>query len=117
MRKKVDHTTIRNSNLFCTHCGVEQLLPFSLQVEMMTAMITAFNKIHRNCQPTWKQPEANQNQSIDQRAQWWLTHGQRGISSETIWGRMTGRRIVKHGEDHPYDPDDFSRCYKLLKVI
>jgi hypothetical protein len=45
----------------------------------------------------------------------WIANGQVGISSKTIWCVMMG---VSCGRpDIPYDPDDFSRCYKLLELF
>lgn len=49
----------------------------------------------------------------------WLTNGDTGISSETIWSVLMNRRIAKphwHA-DVPHDPADFGRCYRLLKVM
>jgi len=114
MKSKVDHTTFRNGDLFCSHCGGKQELPLPMQVEMLDAMIGAFNKIHKSCKPVWKQPEVNQNLSVSQRANWWWNNGERGASSETMWYCLADR--IKRRE-HPHDPDDFKRCYKLLKVI
>jgi hypothetical protein len=45
----------------------------------------------------------------------WITNGDTGTSSETIWGVMMGRPVRR--EDIPYDPADFGRCYRLLKVM
>lgn len=50
----------------------------------------------------------------------WLTNGDTGISSETIWGVMMGRPMKKaqqFGNSPPSDPDDFGRCYRLLKIM
>ena len=52
----------------------------------------------------------------------WVTSGDTGSSSLTIWSVMMGRRVGQaHGErfwpDVPYDPDDFGRCYRLLKKM
>lgn len=77
-------------------------------------MIGAFNKIHKNCKPAWTEPEVNLNTTVNQRAIWWWNKGQRGASSETMWFCFRGQ-ITRR--EHPYDPDDFSRCYKLLKAI
>lgn len=46
----------------------------------------------------------------------WLATGQTGESSKTIAFRMLGGTHYKH-ESHPYDPDDFNRCFKLLVVV
>lgn len=48
----------------------------------------------------------------------WIIEGDVGVSSRTIWAVMTGivakpRQCDRH-YDTPSDPDDFSRCYKLL---
>lgn len=45
----------------------------------------------------------------------WLTNGDTGISSMTIWSVMMGKKPKR--ADVPYDPDDFGRCYRLLKVM
>lgn len=47
----------------------------------------------------------------------WIVNGQVGVSSKTMWSAIKG--VAKGNErqggnfDIPYDPDDFSRCYKL----
>jgi hypothetical protein len=41
-----------------------------------------------------------------------------GVSSATIWSALTGRPMpFGWHPDIPYDPDDFSRCFKLLNLI
>ena len=45
----------------------------------------------------------------------WLAEGERGSSSETIVGHLTGIHIAKH-PCHPCDPSDFYRCYKLVEA-
>lgn len=48
----------------------------------------------------------------------WITSGDTGISSETIWSVMMGRPARRHSYDNtPADPSDFRRCYRLLKVM
>ncbi len=52
----------------------------------------------------------------------WIVNGEVGISSKTIWAVMMGA-VMK--EDHhawlnysvPRDPDDLSRCIKLLALV
>ena len=53
---------------------------------------------------------------IPKSAQEWLLKGDRGISSETIFGVITGLRIER-SQYPPSDPSDFYRCYKLIKAI
>ncbi len=52
----------------------------------------------------------------------WIIYGEVGTSSKTIWSVMTG--IVENKMrcdgmhfDTPKDPDDFSRCFKLLTLF
>ena len=48
----------------------------------------------------------------------WLANGERGISSEAIVSQLTGSQVGRRwaGGDHPYDPDDFQRCERLLRA-
>lgn len=51
----------------------------------------------------------------------WIIEGEVGTSSRTIWAVMMSivtepRRCNQH-YDIPHDPDDFSRCYKLIKLF
>jgi hypothetical protein len=45
----------------------------------------------------------------------WLMSGDTGVSSETIFGVMTGRPTRMAGV--PYDRSDFGRCYRLLAMF
>jgi hypothetical protein len=48
----------------------------------------------------------------------WLTNGDTGISSKTIWFVMTGRPMPDtFWPSTPSDPSDFGRCYRLLQVM
>lgn len=49
------------------------------------------------------------------RAMQWIVGSDTGISSETIWSVMQG--VKPDWPDTPSDPDDFSRCHKLLTLI
>jgi hypothetical protein len=42
----------------------------------------------------------------------WIVNGRVGISSKTMWAVLQG---IEYTGDKPYDPDDFSRCYKFVK--
>lgn len=47
----------------------------------------------------------------------WLANGERGMSSEALFFRLTG--MDGSGFDrtaHPYDPDDFRRCRLMLEA-
>jgi hypothetical protein len=57
------------------------------------------------------------NPTGDGDAEGWVGNGDTGTSSLTIWAVLM-RRVSPHGHmDIPYDPDDFGRCYRLLKVM
>lgn len=46
----------------------------------------------------------------------WLATGRRGLSSETLFTFLTGVDAEgDHGHSYPHDPDDLSRCRKLLE--
>ncbi|MCF8219798.1 MAG: hypothetical protein K9J21_12565 [Bacteroidales bacterium] len=45
----------------------------------------------------------------------WIIYGQVGISSKTMWAALKGIKIEPTYGDKPYDPGDFSRCYRLAK--
>lgn len=53
----------------------------------------------------------------------WITQGEVGTSSKTIWSVMMGavsgvnRCGFQTGYDTPRDPSDFRRCYLLLKLF
>lgn len=47
----------------------------------------------------------------------WLACGERGISSNTIVEHLTGLNALGFRPgSHPWDPDDLSRCIKLLEA-
>jgi hypothetical protein len=45
----------------------------------------------------------------------WLHGSDRGMSSETIFGIMTGKAVGEGST--PLDRDDFGRCYRLLELF
>jgi hypothetical protein len=52
----------------------------------------------------------------------WLVHGERGLSSETIFEHMTGIPLLgapwrSSTPRTPSDPDDFQRCERLLRQV
>jgi hypothetical protein len=58
----------------------------------------------------------------DELARWYATDS--GVSSCTILAelvpemrRLALHRLGEHGADVPHDPDDFGRCYRLLKIL
>jgi len=47
----------------------------------------------------------------------WLANGDTGTSSMTIWHVLMGKPKPANGVNPPWDPSDFGRCYRLLKVM
>lgn len=48
----------------------------------------------------------------------WLAHGERGISSNTIFTHLTGIDAMRGNQPHhPLDPSDFRRCRLLLEEV
>ena len=51
----------------------------------------------------------------------WIVNGEVGTSSKAIWAVMMGAVIKNDSSwwnyDIPHDPDDFSRCWKLLVLF
>jgi hypothetical protein len=113
--KKVEHTTIRNGNLFCLNCGGSHPLGMPIPIDVMTRKIKAFNVLHADCLKTWKEPVVDQNKTVLEKALFWKTNGEHGLSSMAIWKCLMG--YGGNSTDHPYDPDDFYRCYKLLQCV
>ena len=109
------NTTIRNEKLFCLNCGGEFALKFPMEITEMTNKTKSFNELHKDCQLTWVEPIADQSKDIEQKAMWWITNGHVGMSSKTMWQHFMNQPVVRL--NHPYDPDDFSRCYKLLEAV
>lgn len=87
-----------------------------IKVDDMTVAVDIFNKQHKSCEPGgYEEPKANTSADTISRANWWIANGFVGMSSKTMWNFFMGN---KHFEvNHPYDPDDFSRCYKLLQAV
>lgn len=86
---------------------------------MAAAIMKQFSKSHQHCAKTWVEPMAETNgKTVEENANWWIRNGERGLSSETMFGYLHdgGMKIAKW-ETTPSDPDDFRRCYLLLKAV
>ncbi len=117
-KKENNHTTFRNQKLFCTHCGGTFDIPIPLEVTEMTKKINSFNDLHMDCKPVWKQPEPDMSTSVEDRKTFWLSHGEKGMSSEAMFSVLSGTKtLFGRGLRHPCDPSDFRRCYQLLQTI
>lgn len=117
MNKDSHHITIRNQALFCTHCGGKTPLKMPMSVDNMNEKIDAFNTLHYDCEKVWEQPKVDQSKSIEEKMDFWLNQGERGMSAEVIFQNLSGKYIGLNFPHHPHDPDDFRRCYDLLETI
>lgn len=125
MSKKQGHTGFRNEKLFCFNCGGSQVIPYPIDTGMFGAMAKEFQKQHKNCSPGWKPPEPDMSLTQQQRMLWWAENGEHGTSSVTIFRTLRPENLsdfeqfsrYQQSNAHPHDPDDFRRCYLLLKAI
>jgi len=108
-------TIIRNEKLFCTCCGGEFALNYPVEINDYSKKLKHFDELHKDCKQTWVEPKANQSTTAHQKAMWWIANGHIGNSSKTMWNCLIGNEDFPI--NHPYDPDDFSRCYKLLEAV
>ena len=121
MKKKESHIGFRNEKLFCFHCGNSFAMPVPIAVTMVLAIVKAFEKDHISCKKTWVEPvnEHPEEKTEDSNAMWWILNGEHGSSSKTIFNTLcwTDLKIENKYITHPHDPDDFRRCYLLLKAV
>jgi hypothetical protein len=126
-KSKTDHCVMRNGHPFCMNCGETYVINLPAPVHVVTGAIEGFVKTHRHCKKTWQEPKPDMSQEASLRAIWWLEHGERGVSSETIFANLVNmagelsRVMYKKRPSpqwsHPLDPDDFRRCHLLLEVV
>jgi len=81
----------------------------------LTKKTESFQSLHNDCEQTWLEPVADQSQSVKEKSMWWIANGEHGMSSKTMWNCFMDNHAFPI--NHPHDPDDFSRCYKLLEVV
>ena len=94
----------------CTRCGRGLSLGGSQPLPIVVAAMDAFVKMHLHCKAgMFQEPETN---TPDE----WLRGRDTGTSSLTIFSVMNNQVVTKH-YDLPHDPDDFGRCYRLLKLF
>jgi hypothetical protein len=95
----------------CKRCGSGLRLEMPQHIEVVSAAMKAFVKVHSQCtdkgpvEPVAKTPAD------------WARGRDTGISSGTIYAVMTRSRGPYGRYDIPHDPSDFGRCYRLLKLF
>lgn len=95
----------------CTRCGEGLRINLPQRMEVIIAATSAFAKAHKICAP------GNYVERPAQTPEQWAMGRDTGISSLTIWSAITGHASPNRRDDVPHDPDDFGRCYRLLKLF
>ena len=109
-------TFIRNNNLFCDKCGGEFTIKYPIGIKEMVEKTKAFETLHIDCEQTYEESKVDLSRELLDRAYHWVFKGETGLSSKTMWNCFMA---VERGYpiNIPHDPDDFSRCYKLLEAL
>lgn len=113
---KYEWVILDGDSLFCLHCGKREgpLFPLAISKKRLaafTATTKAFEDEHKGC----KETETSPSKRKWTRPEDWLHGHDTGTSSLTIYTVMTGQRVER--TSYPLDPDDFGRCYRLLKLF
>lgn len=95
----------------CLRCGEEQALAYPIAMPIWAAAAKAFEGMHERCKPSERGAARMRYASADE----WYASWDTGISSRTIFATFRGYGL-DGGPGVPHDPDDFGRCYRLLKV-
>lgn len=96
---------------YCTRCGRGLCINLPQPFEIATACMNAFVSIHSKCEPGkhFEKPAKSPEE--------WAAGRDTGTSSLTIYQAITGNPSHHRCLSIPYDPDDFGRCYRLLKLF
>lgn len=94
----------------CTRCGEGLNIGLPIRIEVWIAATKAFVKAHKDCVPGqyFEKPAVTPEE--------WARGRDTGVSSLTIYAAITGRD-TNMPWNIPYDPSDFGRCYRLLKLF
>ncbi len=118
---KKEHTGFRNGDLFCFQCGDSHKLKLPIPAKELAELCITFTKRHAKCLKTWVEPTVDETQklvSVKDKMKWWIDNGEHGTSSKTMYSVISGEPIMSRFDfSPPSDPDDFRRCYLLLKAV
>ncbi len=115
-----EHTGFRNGDMFCFNCGDSHKMVLPMELGKYSELLVSFGKRHKKCPKTWEEPKIEDSgaKTVDDKMKWWIDNGEHGTSSKTMYSVMSGQAITSERNfSHPCDPDDFRRCYLLLKAI
>ena len=80
-----------------------------IDMNVWLGALKGFEKSHQHCKDTGRKPTEFDRHN-------WAASRDTGVSSFTIYTVMTGVPFPYSDYDIPYDPADFGRCYRLLKL-
>ena len=96
---------------YCTRCGQGLNINLPQPMDLLGEIMKAFVKIHSRC------AAGNYVEKPATTPEEWADGRDTGTSSLTIYSAITGKRSRHISFDVPHDPDDFGRCYRLLKLF
>lgn len=118
MAKKIKvNTGLRNGDLFCFNCGESHKVQVDRGTVEYIQVVHLFEKLHQWCEKTWQEPSLSETagMTLDGKISWWILHGDKEFSSNTMLFRFMGRPLPTLSA--PTLPDDFRRCHMLLRAI
>jgi hypothetical protein len=100
-------TFLKNNNLFCDKCGEKFIIKYPIEIKKIVKKAKSFEALHESC---------NIDKDLINKANEWLKIGEANSSSITMWNCLMLKPKF-YLISYPKDPDDFSKCYKLLEAI
>lgn len=129
MKKKTDHIVLRPPmTLACLRCGESYDVAVPAPVDVVSAASKAFEKSHRACKLTDRgeacvfcfgfghAPSGCPAAEYGGNVRRWLAGPDTGASSIALCKRLVGN-FTGDSPPHPWDPDDFGRCHRLLHAM
>lgn len=96
---------------YCSRCGQGLTVNLPQPIPIFVACPEAFAKMHSGCKPRQYHEKPAQT-PIE-----WASGRDTGTSSLTIYSILTGLPSPHGHYSVPWDPADFGRCYRLLKLF
>ena len=97
---------------WCMRCGVGLAFLGPMSLYLAASYMKAFAHHHAHCQDVGYQEPVPKTQEE------WVRSRDVGVSSGTIYAAASGQLSPYPAHfDVPHDPEDFGRCYRLLKLF
>lgn len=114
MSTRSNHVVFGHNSLRCLNCGEEMPFQTPIGINSLVGLTDGFAKDHEfHTEQTEKARRRFVFATADEWRQCWDT----GISSATIWSAILKRPTFFSRFGVPHDPDDFSRCYRLVDKL